>query len=661
MANQVLRPNGPPFGFYNSAWGVSPASQYWQAIDEIIADGDATYLYSEVENSPFTVRITEYLHSGAGKPGYIAGVLIIATVRVRDVAPAATFKFRMRMFGRDFDSEEYSITNTTYKEVFKWYDYIPNGSAWNSAALRDFEMGLVLVDGGGNQLRCTKMEVHILTDALADVRLEPANVGSSATWLVHPLTSLNYQAVSGVWDGDVTYLESSLNGDIELLTPEVLGSLPITNIEKVRVITAVRTTLETDALLPEAKTLLRIGGVNYEAGTHDLGRIIPFAVEPDLYAWTLIKNEFHGDPSLAWPDGAVGGGPWLLAQINNAEIGLENLEDLYLRCSQIALDLVLHPTPSSAFTLLPISDSAQFHDLPGISPVKAFPNIYENVDDDPPDDATSYIGGDATTTGAPLYATFGVGPGPVIPAGEQVWAVQSSCRIRLGSTASALVGFCVNDRSFELTIAEPDHISGTGVTWFNLYHTWYVNPFSGSKWTAADAQGYEWGIVILEGEAWISQVKVEVLTSPAYTTVSDASLLELTDEADTVINNSITDGTVYEVTHFGIGTGGFNPAIPTTVTAVVKADVALANEVLQRPIDKVTFEDGAPSVVTYWCRVPKSALLGYQVGEVGLYCTIRWSTTLAVDYRFLWAIGHFTGQAIHEDDTILLKLAVNYP
>jgi hypothetical protein len=592
------------------------------------------------------------------------GVLVLATVRVTVTAPLVDFKFRVRVSGQNFDSPIYTTNNTSYLDVYNWYPLVPNGAAWTSSILETLEMGLVFVGGDGNELRCTKMEAHVLVDALPDLRLDPVNLGSSSSWISVPSGMQHYQAVNGAWDGDLSYIKSSNLGDVELLSPETLASLPIPNVEKVKVTAAVRTTNKEGAPVPSARQLLRIGGSNYESGVNDLSHQIDLAVDPNPYKWALLSGEFYGDPSLAWPDGSTGGGSWTLSQINSVEIGIENRSAELLRCSQLAFDLFLHPTVISTLEHLPTADSLQYASIPAVSPVQPVGSYYLNINEDPPDDSGSYIGADAGTLGFPAVGTFAVGGGGVVPAGEQVWAVQSTCRIQLGSSAPALVAFCVNDASNELVIGKPRWINGTGTTWFNLTETWYTNPLTGQKWGSSEPDSLEWGVVILEGEAFFSQIKISALTAPDYSSLSDPSQFYLTNAVGAFIGASKATGIVYEINEFGVGTGGYSPSDPTSVTPVITSDTSLVNEVYRASVDKVETEDLSPGTrVTYWCRVPRSNLKGYQVGEIGLYCEVLWSIDPAfpAGYQFLYAIGHSPGQVIVEDDVMLFKLSIDYP
>lgn len=660
MANKVLRPSGPSFGRYNTAWGVSPASFYWQAIDDVVEDGDTSYLYTDSPNAAFTVRFSTYDSIGFPRSTRVEGLLVVATIRINPFG-YVDYSMRIRCAGTDYDTDVRTLTNASYVEVYAWYPQIPNGAAWNSATLSTIEAGLVYLAGDA-QLRCTKLEMHVIDDAIPDLRLDPVVGGSLSQWLVQPSTSTDYDVLGGPWDGDVSYIYTDQSG-FKTRVAHVPMDPTTLNIEKVLVTTAARTTLLPAMVQPEVKPILRSGGVDFSSGINSASTLLPFVTDKNEYAWTLAVAEFYKDPNLGWPDSYLGG-PWTMAAVNAAEMGIEAVAAAACRCTKVAMDVVLHPTPTSTFDLLPVSDSAlaRFHTIPGVAPVKAYPNIWENVDEDPPDDAGSYIGADASVLGTPAYGVFGVGPAPVIPPGEQLWAVQSSCRLQLGSTSTALVALCVNDASNELIVGPVKTLFGTGATWFNLYHTWYTNPITGQPWQPGEPETLEWGVVILDGEAQFSQVKVQVWTSPEWTAATDVSAFELTDQADFFINRSISDGTIYAVTSFGVGTGGYNPTTLVNVLPVVKADTALVNQVYQGPVGKVTFEDGSPQKVTYWCRAPRGALVGNSVGEIGLYATILWSPLpIEIGSEFLWGIAHMPAQAMTENDIGLYKLTVEYP
>jgi len=127
MANQILRPAGPFYGYYNTAWSVVPPAPYFAAINDVVADGDASYLAATVPNSRFTVRVDASIYNGQEFPSaaQVRGLLLVATVRAIDVTPT-DFKFCLKCYGNNvYDSEVFTVTSASYIELFKWYPQLP--------------------------------------------------------------------------------------------------------------------------------------------------------------------------------------------------------------------------------------------------------------------------------------------------------------------------------------------------------------------------------------------------------------------------------------------------------------------------------------------------------------------------------------------------------
>ena len=669
-ANLVLRPSGPYLGMYNNAWQVEPASPYWQAIDDIVADGDITYLWTENENTLFTVRVstdpaigTPYNGQVYPRPTRIRGVLVVATVRVTTPLPT-TFKLYLRCYGSDFESESFVTTSTNYFEVWKLFPCAPSGVAWDAGIFYNLEMGINYLSGG--QLRCTKMEAHVITELLPDHRTEPANHGFWSDFSHFPSTVPDYRDVSGVWDGDLSRIDSSVLGNKHTFGLKTIPWVNPANIDRIQIKCGSRCPGTVNPA--KGQVLVRSAGVDYPgSGTNLLSTVLPPHAYPLEYSWFFLEAEYLKDPQFGWPSGDPAAPPWLLADVNALEVGLVNDDNEPLRCSSIGVDIFLKHTPISVFDQFPTSDSITYASIPSIVPGGApFAN---SINEDPPDDAGSYIGADADLVGTPLYGAFNFGPPTIIPPGEQVYACELRSRIRLGATAQVTIAhIAVNPTNDEIYIGKPFTLSGTGATWFDIKEDWYTSPYTGTKWTDAgggadDLNHLQYGVVILEGEVWVSRIRLQVQTAPeTNVAVSDPCDLQLTNQADTIILRSTTDDTEWSIEEFAIGTGGYNPATPTTVVPVNKADVALAAEVARFPVIDITFENGSPSDVIYWCRIPRDVIAKRTVGEIGLYATITWSPFPAeIGTSFLFAILHTPGQCLHVNDVLLFPVKIQYP
>jgi len=669
-ANLVLRPSGPFLGTYNNSWQVQPSSPYWQAIDDIVADGDTTYLWTENENTVFTVRVSTdpsvgTLYNGQvyPRPTRIRGVLVVATVRVTTPLPTE-FKLRLRCFGNDFDSESFVTISTGYFEVWKLFPCVPSGVAWDAGIFHDLEMGINYISGG--QLRCTKMEAHVITELIPDHRTEPVNSGFWSDFSPYPSTVPDYRDVNGVWDGDLSRLDSIVVGAKHTFALKQIPWVNPATIDRIQVRCGCRCPGTTNPA--QGRVVVRSAGVDYVGtGTSELPTELPPHVYPLEYSWFFLEAEYLNDPQHGWPSGDPVATPWLLAEVNALEVGLENRDTEPLRCSSIGVDLFLKHVPVSIFDQYPTSDSITYVAIPSIVPGGA---PYANsINENPPDDAGSYIGADADTAGTPLYGAFDFGPGTAIPPGEQVYACELRSRIRLGTTNSAVIAhIAVNPTNDEIYIGKPFTLNNTGATWFDVKEDWYTSPYTGTKWVDAgggadDLNHLQYGVVILEGEAWISRIRLQVQTAPAVNVaITDVCDLQLTNQADLIINRSTTDDTEWSVEEFAIGTGGYNPATPTTVIPVNKADVALINEIARFPVTDITFTYDTPSDVIYWCRVPRDVVAKRTVGEIGLYATITWSPFPAeIGTSFLFAILHTPGQCLHVNDVLLFPVKIQYP
>jgi len=650
MANLVLRPNA--IGYYNAGWNVLPAAPRWQNIDDADHDGDASYVYTSTPLDAFTVELTNLDLTNFPRPHRIPGVTLVATVRTT-LANPTTFRFRLRYLGVDYDSEDFTISSTSYIEQNRTYITLPDGNAWNTVKLNKLQIGLVYISG--EPLRCTKMELHVHTELYPHWTTIPDAEGFHTGWTATPGGADKFRHLTPPFDGNLSYLSSTAALDAYTAGVGDIGpALFPGDIDRVRASALVR---NDDATLPATvKVRIRSGGADYDGATTTDGLV----VEPGG-PWEPISETWVTEPSSGFPSGLPAASDWLLGDVNAMEIGLVNVDaGPEVRMTSMEADVWLKYLPATTMTAVPVADG--FHtDLPPLVP-GAGEARWEDVDDNPPDDAASYVGGNADTAGTALYATFDTDADTfVVPAGEQILNVQVRLRLRLGTTSEAVIAPLIRWTG-ETYMGLPVRIEGTGATWFDVKEDFFTHPVTGTKWTTGTLDA-EYGMVILSGEVYLSAVLVEIQTAPDVTGASGGSSFLLTDAADTFIARAAGgDGTVYAVLEFGVGNSGYDPLDPKTIVPVVKADVALINEIARFPITKVTTDyTSTPKHVYYWCRVPAGAAID-RIGEVGLFAQILDSPFPAeIGTWFLFGILHMPVQCRHQDAVHLYVLRVDYP
>jgi hypothetical protein len=497
-------------------------------------------------------------------------------------ASLTRFRIRLRYYGVDYDSDELFATDLlTYKEFFKTYVQAPNGDGFTNNGLNTMEAGLVYVDGP-DALRCTKLEIQVHHEPYPNLTVGPDANGSDQAWNVQPSTAQAYMAVQGPYDGDLSYIYSDTPTDQSVFEQ---GDLPPTinppNIEKVKVQALVKNHGTGTAL---GQVVLKSGGTSYLGGTSTL----PLSL-PDDGDWHIWAQEFLNDPDVGWPSGDPAATSWTPAEVNAIEVGTL-LDTGEIRCTSLSTDVWLKYTPITIIDIYPDGDGA-LTDLPPLVP-DAGEDAWEDIDENPPDDAATYIGGDADTADKALFGTFTVPVAAAIPAGERINNIELRFRLRLGTTSSTVVAALVRDPATQDTyISEPQIIEGTSTTWFDTVVNLGTNPFDGDPWASStDVTDLEYGFVIFSGECWLSRLRVQIQTTLDVRAVSDPLDLKLTDAAVALMTRSLTDGTVYAVTEFAVGIGGYNPATPATVLPVNSADTALTSEVYRAPIAGVNYD-----------------------------------------------------------------------
>lgn len=656
MSGAILRPFDD--GYYNHQWngmafGVPHASAF-DLIDDADQDGDNTYVYTS-SPAAFTVELTNCTAGSWPRATRIPSIRIVATVRTTGVLAAA--KFRLRILDADYDMEPFGVTSTSYVEVDQIFTLTPYSHAWDVPTINRTEAGLVFTEG--DELRCTKLEVHVHKEIIPHYTLQPEGNGHYTAWTSYPAGSPPYMQVSDTFDGDLGYIHNSTINEIHTFDMEDMpgGVLHPPNIDRVSVKALVKN-VGTSAQY--ASAWLRSAGLDFRGGTDTVGVEIPADEK-----WYLLSDDYLNDPNVAWPSGTPGAAAWLQANINALEAGVENTGGGSFRSTAIALEVFLAYTPSTTINLFPSADG--YHqDWSTIVPGAP---AWGTVNEDPPDDVASYIILDADTAGTAQYASFTVAGAGAVPAGERILNVEARYRVRLGNLphSSAWVAPVVRSAGGETYVGKPQYIEGTGGTWFDVKWDFYTDPSTEDPWGfLVEVTNQEWGFVVLSGAMLLSRVRAQVQTVVDIRAVPDPTDLQLTDLAvDPItgyVTRSVAEGLIYAVTEFAVGTGGYVPATPGTIVPVNPADVALAAEVYRAPIEYLEWDaTGSPWTVDYFCRVPRE-VAQYGIGEIGLFATIYWSPVPAdIGVTFLFALAHFPCQTRHPDDVQLFVLRVEYP
>lgn len=659
MSNFILRPYN--VGAY-SDWAAVPGT-IWAAIDDVIADGDASYAHSNTAGEAFTVPVQD-IDAGAGmftsswpRAVRIPSVRIVGTMRT--TGGSADYRFRLRYLGTNYDSDIITCTSGAYIEQDWRLNWLPDhrNHAWNVPRLNDLEVGLVYESGV--ELRCTKLEIFVHIETYPYYTLIADGAGNYAQWSNYPGVAPPYLSLQR-FDGDLSYLYSAPVGigDISSFNIDNLGTLVPPNIDRVQTKALVK---NTGTVAEVADVLVRSGGNDYFGATHNLGYTIP----PDE-KWYLIGDEYLNNPDSAWPSGNPVAIAWNAAQVDGMELGFRNKGGGDFRCTSLAAEVWLAPTYPTTINYYPINNGS-YTDFPPIVP-GAGEAAWEDVDEVPPDDAASYIEADATAAGTPQYCSFEVGGAGVIPAGERIYNVELRCRVRLGGlphSTTVIAPVIVWGRFADvLYVGKPVTIEDTGATWFDVKWDFPVDVQDGQPWpNTMTVFGYDWGLAVLEGDVLLSRVRVQVQTCIDYRDVAiDAVDLQVTNVGNAMIARSILDGTIYAVTEFSVGVGGYPIGDPGTVTPVNLADTTLSSEVYRGRVGFVDWVVDPDWEVQYYCRVPRDEAYG-GLGELGLWAEILWSPFPAeIGTFFLFALGHFPCQTKYVDrDVHLYVPQINYP
>jgi len=130
-------------------------------------------------------------------------------------------------------------------------------------------------------------------------------------------------------------------------------------------------------------------------------------------------------------------------------------------------------------------------------------------------------------------------------------------------------------------------------------------------------------------------------TPGSYTQVGVVTDIEarITDRGQQMLARSSVDGTAFNIYTMALGTGGYDPAVPTRALWVNPSSIALGNEVIRRPIDAVEMP-GYLGSRAYVCRFDQDSFVG-GIGEIGLWAEIVHSDDPSeIGETFLFAVAH---------------------
>lgn len=136
--------------------------------------------------------------------------------------------------------------------------------------------------------------------------------------------------------------------------------------------------------------------------------------------------------------------------------------------------------------------------------------------------------------------------------------------------------------------------------------------------------------------------------------------MDFTDEGRLRLEQVVTDGLLFSVTHVAYGTDGYDPVNPNVSLALVPAATSLSAEVFRKEVaantlDEVSAYRGKETTYTTVGGTEFSDILG----EAGLIATVEdpGSTGLASGYEFLIAHAHFPRVIL----SLYGRLAIKWP
>lgn len=121
--------------------------------------------------------------------------------------------------------------------------------------------------------------------------------------------------------------------------------------------------------------------------------------------------------------------------------------------------------------------------------------------------------------------------------------------------------------------------------------------------------------------------------------VSDVRAV-VTTVARQFLARSITDGTALQVTHFALGTSGYDPSNPLSAIDVDPESTALISEIFRDSVDLVETATLDATAKSFVLRVAREELSA-GIGEIGLIATVLNSPYPSeVGTQILFALAH---------------------
>lgn len=114
----------------------------------------------------------------------------------------------------------------------------------------------------------------------------------------------------------------------------------------------------------------------------------------------------------------------------------------------------------------------------------------------------------------------------------------------------------------------------------------------------------------------------------------------VTDLAREFLARAITDGTSIRITHYAVGSSGYDPANPLSAIAVDPVATSLISEVYRDTIDLVETATLDGTAKSFVARIARDELAA-GIGEIALFATILSSPfSSEVGTQFMFAVAH---------------------
>jgi hypothetical protein len=121
---------------------------------------------------------------------------------------------------------------------------------------------------------------------------------------------------------------------------------------------------------------------------------------------------------------------------------------------------------------------------------------------------------------------------------------------------------------------------------------------------------------------------------------------------------SLIDGTSFRITHYALGSSGYDPSNPLVATAVDPNASALESEIYRDTIDLVETATLDGTAKSFVARVGRTDLEA-GIGEVALVATILSSPFVSeVGTQFLFALAHRPLQVKTDRDVVSYRIVV---